>query len=97
MANLRTADRLCLWCEAIVTVRILEKTGALARADDPEEINELGRIWYWLWKGVSTRSEQAVESVGLVIEDQATGLAAAAVRPAQSGGRLSIHGPCAAR
>lgn len=47
--SLRTGARLCLWCEEIVTVRILEKTGAFSRVGDPDEINELGRLWYWRW------------------------------------------------
>jgi hypothetical protein len=47
--SLRTRDRLCLWCEEIVTIRILEKTGAFTLPGDPGDINELGRVWYWRW------------------------------------------------
>lgn len=39
----------CLWCQELVAMRILEKTGQLARGDDPEEINAKGRMWYARW------------------------------------------------
>jgi hypothetical protein len=52
-ANLRTHDRYCLWCEEIITIRILEKTGAFCRDGDPLDdasIVELGSIWYRRWE-----------------------------------------------
>lgn len=43
----------CLWCEEIVTIKILEKTDTLLRFEDIElsrgNINELGKIWYQRW------------------------------------------------
>ena len=39
----------CLWCQEIVALRIWEKTGKLARADDPQDINLKGWIWYARW------------------------------------------------
>jgi hypothetical protein len=39
----------CLWCQELAALRILEKTGQLARADDPEDINARGRMWYARW------------------------------------------------
>jgi hypothetical protein len=39
----------CLWCQELVAMRILEKTGQLARRDDPEDINARGRMWYARW------------------------------------------------
>lgn len=52
LRNFWASGRFCLWCEEIVTIRILEKTGAFVRANDPlddDAINELGRLWYWRW------------------------------------------------
>ncbi len=52
-ANLRTHDRYCLWCEEIITIRILEKTGAFYRSGDPLDdtsIVELGSMWYRRWE-----------------------------------------------
>jgi hypothetical protein len=45
----RRPPRYCLWCQEIVTLRILEKTGQLAAGDDPEDINARGRRWYRHW------------------------------------------------
>lgn len=39
----------CLWCQEIVTLRILEKTGQLARTGDPSDINGKGSMWYARW------------------------------------------------
>jgi hypothetical protein len=33
----------------VLTIRILEKTGQLAAAGDPDDINERGRRWYSHW------------------------------------------------
>jgi hypothetical protein len=44
------SSQLCFWCQEIVTVRILEKTGQFARAGDPSDINERGATWYQLWE-----------------------------------------------
>jgi len=45
----RRPPRYCLWCQEIVTIRILEKTGQLAAGNDPANINERGRHWYSRW------------------------------------------------
>jgi hypothetical protein len=50
--NLRDGANYCFWCEEIVAVRILEKTGQLARPEDPTDINARGRTWYQLWDGM---------------------------------------------
>lgn len=51
-ADLRI-NRFCLWCEEIVTIKILEKTDAFLRFDDiflcEGNINKLGNIWYQRW------------------------------------------------
>jgi hypothetical protein len=41
--------RYCLWCQELVTIRILEKTGQLVANGDPADINERGRRWYSRW------------------------------------------------
>jgi hypothetical protein len=46
--NLRDRSRHCFWCEEIITLRILEKTGQLA-CGDAQDINQCGRDWYGLW------------------------------------------------
>lgn len=48
-ANLRSPTRYCLWCQEIVTARILEKTGQLARPGDPTDINDVGRTYHERW------------------------------------------------
>jgi len=45
----RNPPRYCLWCQEIVVVRILEKTGQLAMAGDPSDVNARGRTWYARW------------------------------------------------
>ncbi len=47
-ANLRDRSRHCFWCEEIITLRILEKTGQLA-CGDSQDLNQCGRDWYGLW------------------------------------------------
>jgi hypothetical protein len=39
----------CLWCEEIVVIRTLEKTGQLETAHDDDSIDERGRDWYQDW------------------------------------------------
>lgn len=45
----RNPPRYCLWCQEIVVLRILEKTGQLALAGDPASINDRGEVWYSRW------------------------------------------------
>jgi hypothetical protein len=39
----------CLWCQEIVVIRILEKTGQLATPHDDDSIDHRGRAWYQNW------------------------------------------------
>ena len=39
----------CLWCQEIIVIRILEKTGQLAKPGDDDSINQRGRDWYEGW------------------------------------------------
>ncbi len=48
-ARLRSDHRYCLWCQELVTARILEKTGQLAAPGDPASINSRGQVWYDRW------------------------------------------------
>lgn len=52
-AWLRDTTRLCLWCEEIVTIKIMEKTDAMLRFDDVldsrGDINQLGKLWFRRW------------------------------------------------
>lgn len=48
--DLRDRSRFCFWCEEVLTVRILEKTGQLRRSSDPSSILERGQVWFNLWK-----------------------------------------------
>ena len=47
--NLRDHEHFCFWCEEIVAMRILEKTGEFWRPGDPADINVRGITWYSLW------------------------------------------------
>lgn len=49
-ASLRDGRRLCLWCQEIVTLRILEKTDQLEQPGDPDDIVAAGRTWYGRWE-----------------------------------------------
>jgi hypothetical protein len=48
-AKLRDRDRFCLWCQEIITIRILEKTDQLMEAGDPANPNKQGQTWYVRW------------------------------------------------
>jgi hypothetical protein len=45
----RDPPRYCVWCQEIVVLRLLEKTGQLALAGDPSSINDRGEVWYTRW------------------------------------------------
>jgi hypothetical protein len=48
-AGLRDDDRFCLWCQEIVTLRILERTDQLLEAGDPADVAGQGELWYARW------------------------------------------------
>ena len=48
-ANLRDRARFCLWCQELVTLRILERTDQLNESDDPANFVEKGQRWYERW------------------------------------------------
>ena len=39
----------CLWCQEIVTLRILEKTDQLLEDGDPGDVTSQGIVWYARW------------------------------------------------
>lgn len=47
--NLRDRGRFCLWCQELVTMRILERTDQLDESDDPSNFVEKGQRWYERW------------------------------------------------
>jgi hypothetical protein len=48
-AGLRDTDRFCLWCQEVVTLRILEKTDQLLEVGDPSDVTSQGLVWYSRW------------------------------------------------
>ena len=48
-ADLRDRDRFCLWCQELVTLRILEKTDQLLEEGDPSDVTSQGVLWYTRW------------------------------------------------
>ena len=48
-AGLRDGDRLCLWCQELVALRILEKTDQLLEDGDPSDVTAQGIVWYDRW------------------------------------------------
>jgi len=48
-AGLRDTDRFCLWCQEIVSLRILEKTDQLLEEGDPADVTSQGITWYARW------------------------------------------------
>ena len=48
-AGLRDGDRFCLWCQELVTLRILERTDQLLEAGDPDDVSAQGELWYTRW------------------------------------------------
>jgi hypothetical protein len=69
-ADLRSRDRYCLWCQEIVVARILEKTGQLAAADDPPNVNARGRAWYESWVSTWRPRYWSFFNVGAQIVDR---------------------------
>jgi hypothetical protein len=52
-AKLRDDRNLCFWCEEILTVRILERTGQFDRlVGSCADINTCGRTWWSAWESV---------------------------------------------
>lgn len=48
-ALLRDSSRLCLWCQELVTIKILEKTDQLLEPGDPVDATEQGKRWHVRW------------------------------------------------
>lgn len=50
-ANLRVRYRFCMWCQELVAMRFLEKTGVLRQSDDGSAVTaELGRSYLNRWR-----------------------------------------------
>lgn len=48
--SLRDRSRFCLWCQELVTLRILERTDQLQASGDPADFVEKGQVWYTRWE-----------------------------------------------
>ena len=49
IANLRDKTRFCLWCQELVTMRLLERTDQLLEPGDSADITAQGQTWYARW------------------------------------------------
>lgn len=49
-ANLRDQERFCLWCQELVTIRILEKTDQFLETGDPTNLSAAGLVWWTRWE-----------------------------------------------
>ena len=47
--NLRDNTRFCLWCQELVTMRLLERTDKLLEPGDPTDITAQGQTWWARW------------------------------------------------
>lgn len=47
--NLRDNTTLCLWCQELVTIRLLERTDQLLEPGDPADITAQGQTWWTRW------------------------------------------------
>jgi hypothetical protein len=48
-ANLREDAWFCLWCQELVTIRLLERTDQLLEPGDPADATTQGQLWYARW------------------------------------------------
>jgi IgA Peptidase M64 len=77
----RNPPRYCLWCQEIVVLRILEKTGQLLLAGDPESINERGQVWHARWIADGRRRYWDFFDLGTQIGDRETLYASPGTEP----------------
>jgi hypothetical protein len=68
-AGLRDNDRLCLWCQELVTLRILEKTDQLLQSGDPADVSAQGIVWYDRWVNQLRANYYAIFHVAQQIAD----------------------------
>ena len=76
-ANLRIRYRLCLWCQELVVMRFVEKTGALRESGDPTTPTaQLGRDDWKRWKHTWRRRYYTRFDIELQIADREAAYAA---------------------
>lgn len=85
-AGLRDRGRFCLWCQELVTLRILERTGQLDEAGDPADFVAKGERWYDRWTGALRANYWALFDVSRQIADQEA--VYAGMTPGPAGERL---------
>lgn len=81
-ASLRDRSRFCLWCQELVTMRILERTGQLQESDDPANFVDKGRHWYGRWKDELRKKYWELFDVSRQIKDYERSYAGMRVGPA---------------
>jgi hypothetical protein len=85
-ASLRDRSRFCLWCQEIVTLRILERTDQLNEPDDPADFVARGQRWYERWTTTLRDQYWRLFDVSRQIADEET--AYGALTPGPGGERL---------
>lgn len=85
-AGLRDRTRFCVWCQELVTLRILERTDQLNEADDPADFVAKGQRWYERWTTALRDQYWTLFGVSRQIVDAEA--AYAAMTPGRAGERL---------
>ncbi|MCU0300145.1 MAG: M64 family metallopeptidase [Candidatus Nanopelagicales bacterium] len=78
--------RFCLWCQEVVTLRVLERTGQLDSAADPTDFLGKGEYWYSRWTSELRDHYWRLFDVSRQIRDSEARYAA--MHPGASGERL---------
>jgi hypothetical protein len=81
-ADLRNPDRLCLWCQELVTLRILEKTDQVLESNDPADVTAQGIVWHDRWVNELRPNYYALFDVARQIADSEARYAAIFPGPA---------------
>lgn len=70
-ADLRIRYRFCMWCQELVAMRFMEKTGALRESGDPSTPTaQLGRDYWKRWKKTWRRRYYTRFDIGTQITDR---------------------------
>jgi hypothetical protein len=85
-AWLRDPARFCLWCQEVVTVRILERTGQFDSTADPTDFLKKGEYWYSRWTTALRGNYWRLFDVSTQIRDSEARYAA--MHPGANGERL---------
>jgi hypothetical protein len=86
--DLRDGHRFCLWCQEVVTLRILEKTDQLLEDGDPADETSRGILWYSRW--VQRLRENYFALFGVAGQIDAAETSYAATSPGAAGEPLRL-------